>query len=149
MNLKLPARIIELFTMYRRLNSVLDENWRDVSSKDFFSNFVDPVNSGWKQFHQQTDEATHAIQEVDRATEEEGYRMRRMADEILSIVNNSELRGYVHCRAHLQNGLLDFLVPPSDVPEIATESGLLEYVMARFMDADEDTKVENLGMVTT
>lgn len=147
MNLKLPARIIELFTMYRRLNSVLDENWRDVSSKDFFSNFVDPVNSGWKQFHEQTNEALQSVRTIDSSTEQDEFQLHRMADEVTAIVNNNGLSRYIHCRVHLWGGAIDFLVPPSEAHYLATESSRLEYVMDKFPDADEDTKVETFGVV--
>lgn len=68
MNLRLPAQLIELFGRYRQLNSILNENWRDTASKDFFSNFVDPVNSGWKTFHRQAEEASATLKRINASS---------------------------------------------------------------------------------
>lgn len=148
MSLKFPARLIELFTMYRRLNSILDENWRDASSKEFFSNFVDPVNSGWKQFHQQTDEATHTIKQLEGMTQNEEHHLRQVSDEIASIVNGAGVRQYGHCRVHLSNSIIDLLVPPNEIHLLATEQGRLNYAMKRVPEADEHVNIEYLGNVS-
>ena len=84
MNVTLPARLIELFGRFRQLNSILNENWRDVASKDFFSNFIDPVNSGWKTFHRQTEDASQTISRLNSSVESNAALLRKL----ISTVSN-------------------------------------------------------------
>ncbi|MDE7396619.1 MAG: hypothetical protein K2M98_02715, partial [Muribaculum sp.] len=128
MNIKLPARLIELFGLYRQLNSVLDDNWRDVASKDFFSNFVDPVNSSWKTFHRQTEDASMEINRLNDTTESEENQLRKAIEDIHTQLYHSPLRGEMHYSVHADSGSVDILIPEKMYRVTQDDDLLLEYV---------------------
>ena len=143
--IKLPGRIIELFGQFRQLNSILNENWRDVASKDFFSNFIDPVNSSWKTFHRQVEEASNSLKRVSSSIESNEYQIMRMADKFDTELHNNHLANYVHCTLHDGNEHIDFLMPGN--LNTGSEEGRKEYALRFYPHIDEDTRVETNGML--
>lgn len=146
MTIKLPSRIIELFGRFRQLNSILNENWRDVASKDFFSNFIDPVNMGWKTFHRQSEEASQMIKKLNSSAESSEFQLRKFMEGITSELMHSSVSGYTHCTIHGDNGSIDFLMPPGE--NTNDEDSRREYASNYVHSIDEDTCVENKGIVS-
>lgn len=146
MTIKLPSRIIELFGRFRQLNSILNENWRDVASKDFFSNFIDPVNVGWKTFRRQSEEASQMIKKLNSSAESSEFQLRKFIDGLSSDLMNSSLRGYTHCIIHGENGNIDILMPPWE--NAMNEDSRREYAMMYDPSIDEDTRVESKGLLS-
>lgn len=142
--IKLPGRIIELFGRFRQLNSILNENWRDVASKDFFSNFVDPVNSGWKTFHRQVDDASNSLKRLSNSMESAERNLLRSIDRINAELSNSPLQGYVHCTI-LSYSSIDFLMPPGS--DSGSEEGRREYASRIDPSIDESTIIGSKGSV--
>lgn len=147
MNIRIPARLIELFGLYRQLNSMLNDNWRDVASKDFFSNFVDPVNSGWKTFHRQAEDASIAISRLNDATESEEYQLKKAIGELNIQLYHSPLKGEIHYSVGADSGTVDILIPEKMYNVTQDEDLLLEYVQDYVPDADEDTPISSHGML--
>lgn len=146
MTLRLPSRIIELFGRFRQLNSILNENWRDVASKDFFSNFIDPVNSGWKTFRRQSEEASQTIKKLSSTAESNEFQLRKFIEGLSADLMNSSIRDYTHCTIHGDNGDMDILVPPWE--NTMNEDSRREYAMMYDPSVDEDTRVENKGLIS-
>lgn len=146
MTIKLPSRIIELFGRFRQLNSILNENWRDVASKDFFSNFIDPVNIGWKTFRRQSEEASQMIKKLNSSAESSEFQLRKFMGNLTSELMQSSVRGYTHCTIHGDNGDMDILIPPG--VNTMNEDSRREYAMMYDPSVDEDTRVENKGLIS-
>ena len=146
MTIKLPSRIIELFGRFRQLNSILNENWRDAASKDFFSNFIDPVNIGWKTFRRQSEEASQMIKKLNSSAESSEFQLRNFMGNLTSELMQSSVSGYTHCTIHGENGDMDILIPPGE--NTMNEDSRREYAMMYDPSVDEDTRVENKGLIS-
>lgn len=141
MNLQLPARLIELFGRYRQINSILDENWRDVTSKDFFSNFVDPVNSGWNTFHRQTNEALATIKRLHSENEDGEARLSKAISDLNIQLYHTPLKGELHYHVKSDSESVDILIPERYYYVTQNDDRLLEYVRKYVPDADENTRI--------
>lgn len=146
MTLKLPSRIIELFGRFRQLNSILNENWRDVASKDFFANFIDPVNIGWRTFHRQSEEASQMIKKLNSSAESSEFQLRKFIGGLTGELMQSSVSGYTHCTIHGDNGSIDVLMPPGE--NTMDEDSRREFACNYDSTVDEDTRVENKGLVS-
>lgn len=140
MNLRLPAQLIELFGRYRQLNSILNENWRDTASKDFFSNFVDPVNSGWKTFHRQAEEASATLKRISSTRDSNESLLRKTMSNLSSNLSHSQMGLHQHYSVETDSGFVDILVPWSKVRS-TNDKEFREYMSGYFPEIDEDTPI--------
>lgn len=143
MNVTLPARLIELFGRFRQLNSILNENWRDVASKDFCSNFIDPVNSGWKTFHRQTEEASQTIRRMNSSAESNVALLKKLLGSVSNELYHNTLEGQQHYTIHTDGGSVDVLVPLSECR--GNQDDMRAYFSTFIVGVDEDTPIEDHG----
>ena len=143
MNVTLPARLIELFGRFRQLNSILNENWRDVASKDFFSNFIDPVNSGWKTFHRQTEDASQTIRRLNSSVESNAALLRKLISTVSNELYHNSLEGQQHYTVYTDDRSVDVLVPLSECS--GNQDEMRAYLSTIVDGVDDDTPIEVHG----
>lgn len=148
MNLRLPTQLIELFGRFRQINSILNENWRDTASKDFFSNFVDPVNSGWRTFHRQAQEASETIKRIRSTADSNEYQLRKSMSDLTCQLSHSLMGLQQHYSVNTDGGFVDILVPSGKCGCGSTnDKGFREYMSQYVPEIDDETPIVNRGTV--
>ena len=139
--MKALQQLENVFTVFGRLNTILNDNWKDSNSESFNNDVIVPIVTEFSMFHSSAQDMLQRIHKIHQEIDEGIYQLQNEINESY-IPGDCRLNGYHVFRTYFHqyqySECRPFLVSPDELISLDGDQSEFDFFASGKFPAAED-----------